>query len=210
MRGLIVAIEGLDGTGKSTLARGLAAALRGDLLTTPGDQLRVARVAVDAAWAQDPLAAQLFYAASVMAASGEATRRAAAGRDVVIDRYWISTVVNAALRGDALALPEVERALRPADLTIVVEVPETERHARLAGRGLSAHDRMTLRPELAAALLTGYRAGLRRPVAGRGVILDARGLSEAALVATVERLVTLERGRLRTRSGHESPCPSQP
>lgn len=200
MRGLLIALEGLDGTGKSTAARGLAASLGAAPLSTPGTALAEARAVLDAAFVRDPIAAQLFYASTVVAASGDADRIVASGRDVVVDRYWLSTVVNAPLRGDSVALPQIERLLRPADVTFVLELEEPIRRARLAARGMTAHDRRTLEPELAGHLRHSYRAELRRPVAGRGLVVDVTGLDEAALVATLVHLVARERDRIRARA----------
>lgn len=191
MPGLIIALEGLDGTGKSTLARALAQRLGAVHLSTPGGRLADARRCFDGG---DPLAEQLFYAASVLQVAAEARRITAAGRDVVIDRYWLSTVVNAPLRGRALALDEVERAVTAADVTFVLELDEPLRRRRLGERGANAHDRVTLEPGVAAALQQAYREGLEREVAGFGSVFDVTDLTVAQAADWLAREVALVRG----------------
>lgn len=193
MRGLMIVLEGLDGTGKTTLAQGLAAALEAVPLSTPGAHLRDVRRRIDDVWRARPRSQQLFYAASVLAASDEAAEWLERGRDVVVDRYWLSTCVNARLRPDLLRLDELEAVLVPADLTLLLELDEPSRQRRLEERGMTAHDRATLLPEVADTLRQGYRAGLRRPVAGRGDVLCVNGLGVEAVVQSA--LARVERHR---------------
>lgn len=197
MKGRLIVIEGLDGTGKSTLARGLALHLRALCLSTPGERLRSAREVFDGA--QVSVAAQLFYAASVALAAAEAKVAMAAGRDVICDRYWLSTWVYAPERGGAVDLDAVESGLLPADYTLLCEVKEEERQARLRRRGMTGADRDTLAPARSAALRMRYRAGLGREVAGRGILLDLTGLSPEESVAAALQAVGVATG-LRTRA----------
>lgn len=185
MKGRLIAIEGLDGTGKSTLAVALSRWLGAVQLSTPG-ALAAARGAVDAAGG---LAAQLYYAASVVLAAAQAETTLAAGRDVVCDRYWLSTWVYARERGGGVDLDEVEALLPAADCTLLCEVDDPVRGARLHQRGPSSEDLRTLDALRAARLRACYREGLSRRVAGRGVVLDLTPLSkEAALAAALRAL----------------------
>lgn len=193
MSGRIIVVEGLDGTGKTTLSQALAKQLGAHWCTTPDGILREVRAVADLLYADDPAASELFYAAAVLHAGREAERRRRAGQDVVIDRYWLSTLAYAKAAGPALDLAEVEACLPAADFTVLVELDERERAKRLWSRGASALDKQTLDPVRSARIRREYRRGLQRPVAGRGVVLDVTGLSAAAAVEAV--LLRLAGGR---------------
>lgn len=188
MRGRLIVVEGLDGVGKSTLSRGLAAALGAEWRTTPSPALRQHRVAFDDAYRSVPAASQLFYAATVVHAATEAEAVRRAGRDVVFDRYWCTTRAYARAAGSPLDLEEVEHALPAADVTLLVDLEESERRARLDRRGSSELDRATLDPTRRSALRNELRAALTRPIAGRARILDVSGLGpdEAVRAALAE------------------------
>lgn len=194
-RGRFIVIEGLDGTGKSTLAAGLAERLGAVALRTPGAALAVARPVIDHAYRHAPIAAQLFYASSVVAAAAEAMAILSAGRDVVCDRYWLSTWVYARERAASVDLRVVEATLPPADLTVLCEVDEETRCERLQRRGMSAADQATLDPGRAGRLRRRYRKGLLRPVAGRSVVLDLTGKSPAEAVDAALRSLAAARPR---------------
>ncbi len=189
MRGRLIVVEGLDGTGKTTLSKGLAASLGAVWLTTPSAALRPFREPFDAHYARHPGAAQLFYAASVVAAGEEADALRAAGRDVVIDRYWATTRAYGLVRGSPYDLAEVEAHLPAADLTLLVELDEGVRRGRLLARGASALDQETLDPRRAKALRLALREQLRGRVAGHPLLVDVTNLDEAAAVARARALV---------------------
>jgi hypothetical protein len=103
-----------------------------------------------------------------------------AGHDVVFDRYWCTTRAYARAAGSPLDLEEVEALLPPADLTILVDLPESERRERLEARGASA---------------------LTRPVAGRGCVLDVSGLDPTEAVRAARDLVNEEPTLFRRWAG---------
>ena len=171
MRGRLIAVEGLDGVGKTTLSRSLAASIGARWMTTPGASIRAMRGVFDAAFLASPCARSLAYAATVLAAGAEARDALNAGIDVVFDRYWLSTVVYAP--------PELWPGLEalaplvpPAALTLYVAVPEALRRARLEGRGgLSAADQQTLEPGRGYWLDQRFRAQRGGVVAGNFQVL---------------------------------------
>jgi dTMP kinase len=199
MTGCILALEGLDGVGKTTAARRVADACGGVLLSTPDASLGCVRSALDALYRSSPDAAHLFYASSVAYASEVARRERAQGKVVIIDRYWLSTWAYAPMRPTGLDLSEVEAGLCAADWTVLLTLDEAERSRRLRARGMSAADRRTLDAGTAAALEQRYLDGLRRPVAGNGIVLDIAGRTPescaGALIELVTRTVTGSSGR---------------
>ncbi len=149
--GLLIALEGLDGVGKSTLAAALAGALSGDALGMPGLPRSVAH-GVFTGLGDDPTSRCLFHAACARALGMRARVLTAGGRHVVIDRYWRSSIAYARARGVTLDLAAVARAIPAPDLSIVVTLDETERQRRLEVRGPTAVDRETMAPGFAEAV----------------------------------------------------------
>ncbi len=172
-------LEGLDGSGKSTLAAQLSAKRGAALWSTPTKALRQVRDRIDASLVFDPWAGPLFYAAAVLSASAQIDAVLAAGRDVVCDRYWLTTLVYAELAGVDLRLPDVEQRLCPADCTLFVHVEHPERVRRLRARGMSAADAQTLCPRRADALTASYLRRHDHPVAGQLVPIDLTGCGPA-------------------------------
>lgn len=199
MSGRILVLEGLDGVGKTTAARLLAETIGAVVLSTPDASIKCARRSVDEIYRESPNAAHLFYASCVAHASARAARERACGRDVIIDRYWLSTWAYGAVRGARLRLDEVEASLCGADFTFLLTLEEEERRERLRLRGMTEGDRQTLDAATATKVLQSYHDGLRRPVAGRGVVLDVTGKNPKECVAAIlERLApSLARGPRR-------------
>ncbi len=184
MRAPFLVVEGLDGTGKSTLAAALAAHLGAALLRTPSNELGAVRPVVDAAFAASPVATQLFYGATVVHASDRARALLAQGTPVVIDRYWLSTLVYAACRDAHVDLGPVEPVLLRPDLTVFVDADERVRRARLAARGMTAADRDSVAQR--EALRARYLEGLSTcALAGRVLRIDSTRATPDELVARV-------------------------
>lgn len=187
-----IVVEGLDGSGKSTLAALLADRMGAEHLSTPMRTLpSSARRDAEVMCAADPLARMLFYASTVVAASTYVRGALAAGRSVVMDRYWLSTLTYHHHLGAPTLLAEVEAALVPANVTIFLDVSTAVRRARLIERGaLQAHDRMTLQPGAGEAIADHYRSfGGQLRVAGRFHALQADALSIDAVVEEALALV---------------------
>lgn len=140
-------IEGIDGAGKSTLARNLAARLEREglpvLLTREptegpfGRRIRALaaskrdRVPADEEW-------RLFHEDRRIHVEEVVRPALAAGRVVVQDRSWPSTVAYQGERGlDREMLAAAERRIAPdPDVLLVVDLPPEEAHTRIrASRG---------------------------------------------------------------------------
>lgn len=153
MRGRLITIEGLDGSGKTTLCQGLAAALpEARLLREPGGvelSERIRALVKDPALEVDPRAEALLYAAA--RAQLVATLVAPlleAGTTVLLDRFVDSSLAyQGAGRGLGV---EAVRAINDfgtgglaPDLTLLLRIDPAVGRARQSDRG-EAPDRLEL------------------------------------------------------------------
>lgn len=186
--GRVIAIEGLDGVGKTTLVQALCAELSARRLQTPPQELAPFREILDTLFGPTGDARHLFYFASLFPASRLANEARNRGEWVVIDRYALTTVAYAEILNVSTDLTGLTTSLCPADLTIFLTAPLELRAERMAGRGsrLSDHDRRTLDRDGHDRVTDAYRRLSSLPVAGRWAEvdtanLDATGVLTAAL-----------------------------
>lgn len=170
----LIVLEGLDATGKSTIAEALTAALGAAQLSTPPSALREVRQSIDQLYRSSGLAAQLFYASTVAFISEQARELLAAGRHVVVDRYWLSTLAYDALRPGSVNLACLESRLLGATLTVLLDTKDEERQHRLARRGATEADLQSLGE--AGALRARFEALKQHPLAGKLLHLDTTSL----------------------------------
>lgn len=150
-----VAIEGLDGVGKSTILNRLAERFSGHAMSTPGPALRSSRPAILEAFAHDELAKALFYAASVSSEGRRARSLVERGEWVFMDRYWASTLAYAKARGVSAELEILGQSLIKPDITILLLLDEPDRQQRLRDRGATAEDIETFNPYFRERVLDG-------------------------------------------------------
>ncbi len=197
MRGRFIALEGGEGSGKSTQAKLLAVAL--DAVTTfePGDTAlgtAIRAVLLDPATARvDDRAEALLMAADRGQHVAEVIRPALEqGRHVVCDRYLASSI---AYQGYGRGLPPDQIAQLSAwatdglvpDLTILLDVPEDVAASRLS----SSPDRFEgAGAEFHRRVLDGYRALAKDPT---WAVVEGRG--------TVEEVAVAVRAAVRDRLG---------
>lgn len=180
--GGFIAIEGLDGVGKSTVVRLLAESFSGHAMGTPGPALRDSRQAVLDAFADDELAKALFYAASVSSQGRLARSRAERGEWVFMDRYWASTLAYAKARGVTADLESLSLSLIQPDLTVLLLLDESERQYRLQARGTTPEDMETLDPGFCQCVLDELQARA-------SLVVDITGLAMAEVSASVSRAI---------------------
>ncbi len=140
MTGKFIVIEGLDATGKSTLAINLAKHLDAILLKCPPRLEAPALSDMDLRSHFDnrpSVQRRAYYRATNLIASEQA-EVALKGGHVVMDRYWTSTVAFAALDDDS-RLNEVWQGcypseLRKPDIIILLTVDEENRAKRMRER----------------------------------------------------------------------------
>ena len=201
-RGRLIALEGIDGCGKSTQARALAEALGATLTFEPGAtpvgaRLRELLLAPDAP-PPSPRAEALLMAADRAEHVALVLEPAlAAGAWVVSDRYAASTI---AYQGygqglDPAALDELVRWATgglAADLSILVDVSVEVAASRLAAAGRGGSDRMErLGPAFARRVREGFHAQAAAEPQ-RWIVVDG----EAEMGALTAHIVASVRDRL--------------
>jgi len=203
-RGRLIALEGIDGCGKSTQARALSAALGAQLTFEPGAtpvgaRLRQLLLAPDAPAVSARAEALLMAADRAEHVDQVVAPALAAGSWVVSDRYAASTVAYQGY-GRGLDPGELARLVAwasagvSADLSVLVDVEVEVAAARLAAvtGAQGAPDRLeVLGPEFAARVRRGFLAQAEAEPE-RWVVVD--GTEEVA--ALTARLVAVVRERL--------------
>lgn len=159
-----IVLEGLDGAGTTTQAERLASALGSPeqeiLLTTEpseGPLGHVLRQHLHQELTLDPVATALAFSADRADHLARAIRPALGrGTDVVCDRYLLSTLAyQGAEHVDRGWILAVSRSFEIPDLTVFLDVPESERRARLDVRGGSErYDDPTIATALRDSYLT--------------------------------------------------------
>jgi dTMP kinase len=198
--GRLIAIEGIDGAGKTTLARGLLEALPElVVLREPGGAAvseRVRALVADPALRVDARAeALLFAAARAQLVSEVVVPLLDAGRWVVLDRFVDSSLayqgagrglgVEAVAAINAFACGDVR-----ADLTLYVRVaPEVAAERVAAGGSL---DRIEAAgPEFFARVVAAYDA-LAAAAGARYAVLDGSDAPETVVSRALTVLKTLQ------------------
>lgn len=181
-RGLLVTVEGIDGSGKSTFARELAATLvragRSVELTAEPTKTWLGESVRRALKGDEPAVVDaLLFMADHAAHVPRVKATLAKGVTVVSDRWSDSTFAYqaAALAGEMprplawLRAAEKPFDLRP-DVTFLLDIPVPEALARVAGRG-GAREKFEAGPFL-EKVRRNYRALARAEK--RFVVVDAR------------------------------------
>ena len=204
-RGRLIALEGIDGAGKSTLARALSRAIR-----RRGLSVRLHREPADATLGslaqrvspKDPWTGAVYFTVDRFLAR-PALERALARHDVVLtDRSFYSTL---AYQGSALSprerrrLADLQRsATREPDRVVLLDLPPREAVARLGGRPGARGPLERLR--VLERVGRTYRTLARE---GRWLVLDARRPVSELVGEVIERLPELaadgRAGRRRQR-----------
>ncbi|HWJ55695.1 MAG TPA: dTMP kinase [Vicinamibacterales bacterium] len=183
MRGVLIAFEGLDQSGKQTQAERLKAAVeaRGRqavILDFPSYETPIGtEIGAGLQGARDygPDTMQLLYVANRYEKKPQIEAMLARGGVVICDRYLASSIAYGEAQGlDGAWLREIQKYLPPPDLTILLDIaPETA-----AGRKTANRDKYERDLALLARVRDSYR---RQAAADRWLRLD--GERDRALVA---------------------------
>ncbi|XXX79115.1 dTMP kinase [Sorangium sp. So ce134] len=199
MTGMFLVLEGPDGTGKSTQAHRLVAALAAsgrdaalEVEPTFGLIGRRIRELTRAGRDADPREIALLFATDRQAHSHQIRALLAAGVIVVCDRYALSTAVY---QGAASGNPAVERWADqlsrfacPPDITVVLEAPFEVCAERLRARGRAAD--LFEQAETQRRVHEAYRRAEGFLWGDKVVRVDAAGTADevaARVLAAVER-----------------------
>lgn len=175
---IVIAIEGADGCGKTTIGQQLAEELGAVLVESPSSEIHLERKKIDAHFRGCGLALQLFYAATNAQSSRLISEALGQGKSVVVVRYWASTLAyNGIARESEMDDSSWLSQIAPCDFTVHLQVAPEERRRRMMGsRGdLDETDRASLRryrelkkrycqvpaehPELAGRILDIHNTG---------------------------------------------------
>jgi dTMP kinase len=130
-----IVLEGIQGVGKTTLAKALAERLNGVFVKTPPDEQEEQRrvfMAKDPA----PQACYEYFRGLIAQSSAFIRMYQANGTPVVSDLYWYSTVVINSTAGAQTAMYHFDGLAEP-DLIVHLTTEESVRGRRLAERGSS-------------------------------------------------------------------------
>ncbi|HHN45878.1 MAG TPA: dTMP kinase [Planctomycetes bacterium] len=202
MRGLIIAVEGVEGAGKSTLAEAIARRVEEQghpavLLRDPGGTALGEKIRAILLKGEDPRSpvaeAFLFMAARRQLVDERILPAVEAGETVVLDRFLLSSLAYQGVAGgvgmDAvLEMGRIAVGDAAPDITILLDLPIEEGFRRISA-GRSGTDKIEGRgAEYHKAVREGFLLSRRRypwPVA----TIDAARPFKEVLAAALEALV---------------------
>lgn len=173
---MFIVIEGLDGVGKSTIAKTLAEAIGAEVLSTPGKEFNNIREQLDSIYKDNHQARQLFYMSTVVSISDQVRELISKGQNVIVDRYWLSTQVYHKWKSENnhFELIDVANKILIPDITLYLHLPLEQRKARLKERKInSLEDNLTLTESADKELNTLYSQFANTSVSGRWVSIKA-------------------------------------
>ncbi len=138
---MLVALEGADGCGKTTLCAVLAERLGATAYATPPKKYLQIRDRVDKnAPAEEHYR---FYRDGIYDAHDEIVTMLRNGGKVVSDRYWLTTYTYHQVMGVAISREDFAFVVQP-DLTVILALNHEVQIERMLHRGMSVGDRRVL------------------------------------------------------------------
>lgn len=182
----LIAIEGIDGVGKTTIAQAITRKLGGHFTPTPVSPLSIIRRGIEALGHTETRF--LYYLTGVVALVPRLDELLASG-PVICDRYIYSTVAyHRALGSGTAQLPLDTWPVRVPDLAIQLTATDEVRRARLHSRsGNSSFDARLERDVDLLQRVTTEFSKLGLPV------LDTTALTIEETVSAVNRMIESRR-----------------
>ena len=150
-----VVLEGLSGSGKTTIGKALAKRMGAFFYLTPPPPFDVVRDQIDRS--ADISARFLFYLAGVVQASVEIADLLKK-QSVVCDRYLLTTVCYHRVVGAKIDIPDfVFASILQPDHTFLIICDDAKRKQRMKIRGLSYNDEKEGYFQIATKFLAEYR-----------------------------------------------------
>lgn len=203
---MLIAIEGIDGSGKSTVATMVQEALNASLLHFPDDNAVTGphiRAHLRKEWStgdkgRDAIAFQALQIVNRLEhAKALESARATGFRHVVLSRYWPSGVVYGHL--DGLPKPWLRRIQDPlpsADVYFLIDVNAETALDRMSTRqGLERYENLELLRRARGGFLDLWTTEQRSGQA-HWVVLDGHRLPEVSCAAIVELVKEIQAARL--------------
>ncbi len=134
---MIAVLEGIDGVGKSTLACLLADLIGGIYYSTPPAKYRKERDLIDQY--ATPEEHFSFYRQALKCATDDIRKLLVLNRNVIIDRYWMSTYVYHKAMGVAVSKKDFGFCV-DVDVTFYIKTNLEQRQSRIIARGVTNGD----------------------------------------------------------------------
>jgi thymidylate kinase len=138
---MLVALEGVDGCGKTTLCAVLAERLGAAAYATPPKKYLQMREQVDKG--ASPEEHYRFYRDGIYDAHDEIIALLRNGCKVVSDRYWLTTYTYHQVMGVAVSRDDFASVIQP-NLTVILTLNYKVQIERMLHRGISVGDRRVL------------------------------------------------------------------
>ncbi|MBX7123276.1 MAG: hypothetical protein K1X42_14195 [Opitutaceae bacterium] len=153
-RHLFITVEGLSGSGKTTVATQLATQLRGRYYKTPPELFTPIREAIDRN--ANAFSRHLYYYAGVAQASAE-IEPLLQYCPVVCDKYLATMLAYSRAQGISVEMPSVDLVVRP-DFAFLLDANDALRRQRVEKRGRITHSHDAfLRMEIDRGVMTQFR-----------------------------------------------------
>ncbi|MBN9657089.1 MAG: AAA family ATPase [Acidobacteria bacterium] len=148
-----ITIEGLKGSGKTSVSRALAEQLGALWYTTPPEPFRAIRDVVEQK--ATPHARYLYYLAGIVQASAE-IETILSHQPVVCDKFLATMVAYSRAAGIEVSIPPSSLVIEP-DFSFLLVVPDDVRRQRIASRGvITAAEDAFFRMEVEQHVMDGY------------------------------------------------------
>ncbi len=135
---MFIVLEGIDCCGKSTVASLLAKQTNSVLYKTPPKNIVKERDEIDAS--ASPIDHYRFYLKGIKTASREIWNLIASGRNVICDRYWLTTHVYHTVMGVSVDINDFSSITLP-NLTVLLLVSTNVQTKRFLEIGMSIGDK---------------------------------------------------------------------